>query len=62
MFRFQKNKYVSLIITSNARLENVPTSFELIKFSNHALQGMAEANSWKNCSKLFQPSEINHVV
>ena len=49
-------------MTSNARLENVPTSFELIKFSNHALQGMAEANSWKNCSKLFQPSEINHVV
>ena len=62
MFRFQKNKYASLIITSNARLENVPTSFVLIKLSNHALQGTAEANSWKNCSKLFQPSEINHVV
>ena len=49
-------------MTRNARLENVPTSFELIKLSSYALQGMAEVNSWKNCSKLFQPSEINHVV
>ena len=49
-------------MTSNGRLENVPPSFGLVRISNHALQGMTEANSWKNCSKLFQPVEINHVV
>ena len=26
-------------MTSNARLENVPTFFELVRISNHALQG-----------------------
>ena len=49
-------------MTSNASLENVPTSIELVRISNQSLQGMTEANSWKNCSKLFQPSKINHVV
>ena len=29
-----KKIYASLIITSNARLENVPTFFELVKYSN----------------------------
>ena len=47
-FRFQKNKYACLIMTRNARLENVPPSFELVRISNHALQGMIEVNSWKN--------------
>ena len=32
-------------MTSNARLEIVPPSFELARISNHALQGMIEANS-----------------
>ena len=44
-------------MTSNSRLENVSTSFELVRISNHALQGMTEANSWKNCGKLF-----SHVI
>ena len=33
-FRFQKNKYACLIMTRNARLENVPPSFELVRISN----------------------------
>ena len=49
-------------MTGNDRLENVLPSLELIRISYHALKGMIEANSWKNRSKLFQPSEINHVV
>ena len=35
-------------MTSNAGLENVPPSFELVKISNHARQRMIEANFWKN--------------
>ena len=34
-------------MTGNDRLENVPTSFELVRISNHALKGMIKANSWK---------------
>ena len=49
-------------MTGNDGLENVPPFLELVRVSNHALKGMVEANSWKNRSKLFQPSEINHVV
>ena len=49
-------------MTGNDRPENVPPSLELVRISNHALKGMIEAISWKNRSKLFQPSEINHVV
>ena len=61
-FRFFTNKYVYLIMTGNDRLEKVTPSLELVRISNHAIKGMIEANSWKNRSKLFQPSEINHVV
>ena len=53
----KKSKHACLMITSNARLKNVPTSFELVRISNHISQEMTEANSWKDCSKLFQPSE-----
>ena len=35
-------------MTSNARSEKVPPSFELVRILNHALQGMIETNSWKN--------------
>ena len=49
-------------MSGNDRFENVPPSLELVRISNHALKGMIEANSWKNRSKLFQPSKINHVV
>ena len=34
----------------------------MVRISNHAIKGMIEANFWKNRSKLFQPSEINHVA
>ena len=61
-FKFFKNKYVCLIMTGNDRLEKVTPSLELVRISNHAIKGMIEANYWKNRSKLFQPSEINHVV
>ena len=37
--------------------DNVPPPLELVRISNHALKGMIEANSWKNRSKLFQPSD-----
>ena len=53
---------VCLIMTGNDRLEKVTPSLELVRISNHAIKGMIEANYWKNRSKLFQPSEINHVV
>ena len=59
---FFKNKYVCLIMTGNGWLEKVTPSLELVRILNHAIKGMIEANSWKNRSKLFQPSEINHVV
>ena len=49
-------------MTFNHRLENVSPSLKLVRISNHALKGMIQANSWKNRSKLFLPSEINHVV
>ena len=61
-FRFFKNKYVCLTMTGNDRLEKVTPSLEFISISNHAIKGMIEANSSKNRSKLFQPSELNHVV
>ena len=48
-------------MTNNARLENAPPSFELLRIPNHALQGMIEGNSWKSLNKLFQPSEKNVV-
>ena len=48
-------------MTGNARLENVSPSLEVVRISNHTLKGMTEANSWKHRSKLFQPSEINHL-
>ena len=41
--------------------DNVPPSLELVRISNHALKGMVEANSWKNRSKLFQPSDSNQL-
>ena len=47
---------------SNGRLKKVTPSLELVRISNHAIKGMIEANSWKNRCKLFQPSEIDHVV
>ena len=49
-------------MTGNDRLEKVTPSLELVRISNHAIKGMIEANSSKNRSKLFQPSEINHVA
>ena len=49
-------------MTGNDRLENVTPSLELVRISNHVIKGMIEANSSKNRSKQFQPSEINHVV
>ena len=49
-------------MTDNVRFEKVSHSLELARISNHAKKGMIEANSWKNRSKLSQPSEINHVV
>ena len=61
-FRFRRNECFCLIMTSNARLEKIPTSFQLVRILNHALKGTIVANSWKNRSKLFQPSEINHVT
>ena len=61
-FRLFKNKYVCLKMTDNVRFEKVSHSLELARISNHAKKGMIEANSWKNRSKLSQPSEINHVV
>ena len=60
-FRFLK-KYVCLITTENARLENIPPWLELVGISNHALKEIIDSNSWKNRSKLFQPSQINHVI
>ena len=62
IFRFFKNKYVCLIMTDNEEIEKLTPSLELVRISSHAVKGMIEANSWKNRSKLFQPSEINHVV
>ena len=61
-FRLFKNKYICLIMKGNCRLEKVTPSLELVRISNHAIKGMIEANSWKNRSKLFKPSEINHIV
>ena len=49
-------------MTGNDRLEKVTPSLELVRISNHAIKGMIEVNSWKNRSKIFQPSEINHVI
>ena len=49
-------------MTGNDRLEKVTPSLELVRISNHVIKGLIEANSSKNRSKLFQPSEINHVV
>ena len=49
-------------MTGNDRLEKVTPSLELVRISNHVIKGMIEANFSKNKSKLFQPSEINHVV
>ena len=49
-------------MTGNDRLEKVTPSLEMVRISNHAIKGMIEAHSWKNTSRLFQPSEINHVV
>ena len=49
-------------MTGNDRLEKVTPSLELVRISNHAIKGMIEANYWKNRSKLFQPSEVIHVV
>ena len=49
-------------MTGYVRLENVPPSLELVSILNHVLKEMIEANSWKNRSKLSQPSEISHVV
>ena len=60
-FRFLK-RYVCLITAENARLENIPPWLELVGISNHALKKIIDSNSWKNRSKLFQPSQINHVI
>ena len=49
-------------MTDNDRLENVPPSLEVVRILNHAIKGMIKVNSWKTRSKLFQRSEINHVV
>ena len=49
-------------MTGNDRLEKVTPSLELLRISNHAIKRMIEANLRKNRSKLFQPSEINHVA
>ena len=49
-------------MTGNARLEYIPPSLELVRISNHALKGMIGTNFWKIRSKLFQSSEINHVI
>ena len=49
-------------MTDNGRLENLPPFLELLRFSNHALKEMIEANYQKNGSKLFQRSELAHVV
>ena len=49
-------------MTGNDRLEKVTPSLELVRISNHAIKRMIEANLRKNRSKLFQPSEINHVA
>ena len=49
-------------MADNDRLEKVTPSLELVRISNHAIKRMIEANSSKNRKKLFQPSEINHVV
>ena len=49
-------------MTDNDWLEKVTPSLKLVRISNHAIKGMIEASSWGNRSKLFQPSEINHVV
>ena len=62
IFRFQKNKNPCLLMTNHAKLKNVPLFFELVRISKHALQGMIEASSKKNWSKLFQPSEIDQVA
>ena len=35
------------------RLGNVDPSLELVRISNYVLEGMIEANSWKNRSKPF---------
>ena len=49
-------------MTGNDRLEKVTPSLELVRISNHAIKRMIEANLRKNRSKLFQPSERNHVA
>ena len=49
-------------MTGNDRLEKVTPSVELVRILNHAIKGMIEENSWKGRSKIFRPSEINHVV
>ena len=55
-------KCVSLKMIDNDRLENVPPSLEVVRILNHAIKGMIKVNSWKTRSKLFQRSEMNHVV
>ena len=37
-------------------------SLELVIISNHALKVVIEANSRKNRNKLFQHSQISHVL
>ena len=49
-------------MTVNARLQNLPSFLELVRFSNHALNETIEANYQKNRTKLFQRSELAHVV
>ena len=43
-------------------LKKYPPTLELVRISNPATKEMIEANSWKNRSKLFQPSEIIHAA
>ena len=47
-FRFLKNRYVSVIMINNDRLENVPPSLELIRILNYTVKGTGiEISDWK---------------
>ena len=49
-------------MTGSDRLETLTPFLELVRISNLAIKGIIEVNSCKNRSKLFQPSDINHVL
>ena len=49
-------------MTGNDRLEKLTAFLELVRILNLAIKRMIEVNSYKNRSKLFQPSDINHVL